>query len=104
MIKSSNHAQIKRRIKKIRQRLMALKHEFIELPIGENTGIAHRAALGAAKAKLSRWLQELQRLRQARKEGAASIGLIVGDITKVFLTHYTCYREVSESSLARASR
>jgi hypothetical protein len=95
MIKSSNHAQIKRRIKKIRQRLMALKHEFIEPPIGENTGIAHRAAIGAAKAKLSRWLQELQRLRQARKEGAASIGLIVGDITKVFLTHYTCYRNYS---------
>uniref|UniRef100_A0A0A9CK41 S phase cyclin A-associated protein in the endoplasmic reticulum N-terminal domain-containing protein n=1 Tax=Arundo donax TaxID=35708 RepID=A0A0A9CK41_ARUDO len=81
-VKSSNNAQTKRRIKKIRQRLMALKHEFIEPPIGENTGITHRAALGAAKAKLSRWLQELQRLRQARKEGAASIGLIVGDITK----------------------
>ncbi|TVU38092.1 hypothetical protein EJB05_11443 [Eragrostis curvula] len=82
MVKSSNNAQIKRRIKKIRQRLMALKHEFIEPPIGENTGITHRTALGAAKAKLSRWLQELQRLRQARKEGAASIGLIVGDIIK----------------------
>ncbi|XP_062187803.1 uncharacterized protein LOC133891107 isoform X2 [Phragmites australis] len=81
-VKSSNNAQTKRRIKKIRQRLMALKHEFIEPPIGENTGITHRAALGAAKAKLSRWLQELQRLRQARKEGAASIGLIVGDIAK----------------------
>jgi hypothetical protein len=76
---------MKRRIKKIRQRLMALKHAFIEPPIGESTGITHRAALGAAKAKLSRWLQDLQRHRQARKEGAASIGLIVGDITKVFL-------------------
>ncbi|KAJ1291738.1 hypothetical protein BS78_02G339100 [Paspalum vaginatum] len=82
MVKSSNNAQIKRRIKKIRQRLMALKHDFIEPSIGESTGITHRAALGAAKAKLSRWLQDLQRLRQARKEGAASIGLIVGDITK----------------------
>lgn len=82
MVKPSNNAQIKRRIKKIRQRLMALKHEFIEPSISESTGMAHRAALGAAKAKLSRWLQDLQRLRQARKEGAASIGLIVGDITK----------------------
>ncbi|XP_062190721.1 uncharacterized protein LOC133893648 isoform X2 [Phragmites australis] len=82
IVKSSNNAQIKRRIKKIRQRLMALKHGFVEPAIGENTGITHRAALGAAKAKLSRWLQDLQRLRQARKEGAASIGLIVGDITK----------------------
>ncbi|CAD6344034.1 unnamed protein product [Miscanthus lutarioriparius] len=82
MAKSSNNVQTKRRIKKIRQRLMALKHEFIEPSIGESTGITHRAALGAAKAKLSRWLQDLQRLRQARKEGAASIGLIVNDITK----------------------
>lgn len=82
MVKSSNSTQMKRRIKKIRQRLMALKHEFVEPVIGENTGIAHRTALGAAKAKLSRWLQELQRLRQARKEGAPSIGLIVGDMTK----------------------
>uniref|UniRef100_A0ACD6A749 Uncharacterized protein n=1 Tax=Avena sativa TaxID=4498 RepID=A0ACD6A749_AVESA len=82
MVKSSSATQMKRRIKKIRQRLMALKHEFVEPAIGENTGIAHRAALGAAKGKLSRWLQDLQRLRQARKEGAASIGLIVGDMTK----------------------
>lgn len=82
MVKSSNNAQIKRRIKKIRQRLMALKHEFIEPSIGESTGITHRSGLGAAKAKLSRWLQDLQRLRQARKEGAASIGLIVSDIAK----------------------
>ncbi|KAL5198317.1 hypothetical protein ABZP36_001829 [Zizania latifolia] len=81
-VTSSNSMQMKRRIKKIRQRLMALKHDFVEPLIGENTGIAHRAALGTAKAKLSRWLQDLQRLRQARKEGAASIGLIVGDMTK----------------------
>ncbi|KAF0919279.1 hypothetical protein E2562_029043 [Oryza meyeriana var. granulata] len=81
-IKSFNSTQMKRRIKKIRQRLMALKHDFVEPLIGENTGIVHRAALGSAKAKLSRWLQDLQRLRQARKEGAASIGLIVSDMTK----------------------
>jgi hypothetical protein len=91
MVKSSNATQMKRRIKKIRQRLMALKHEFVEPAIGENTGIAHRAALGAAKGKLSRWLQDLQRLRQARKEGAASIGLIVGDMTKVLIIDYILY-------------
>uniref|UniRef100_A0A0E0DZK9 S phase cyclin A-associated protein in the endoplasmic reticulum N-terminal domain-containing protein n=1 Tax=Oryza meridionalis TaxID=40149 RepID=A0A0E0DZK9_9ORYZ len=81
-VKSFNSTQMKRRIKKIRQRLMALKHDFVEPLIGENTGIVHRSALGTAKAKLSRWLQDLQRLRQARKEGAASIGLIVSDMTK----------------------
>lgn len=91
MAKSSNNVQTKRRIKKIRQRLMALKHEFIEPSIGESTGITHRAALGAAKAKLSRWLQDLQRLRQARKEGAASIGLIVSDITKVLLIPHVLF-------------
>ncbi|XP_010258153.1 PREDICTED: uncharacterized protein LOC104598005 [Nelumbo nucifera] len=73
---------LKRRIKKIRQRLMALKYEFIEPPAGsECTGIGNRALVGTARAKLGRWLQELQRLRQARK-GAASIGLIVGDMIK----------------------
>ncbi|XP_006655951.1 uncharacterized protein LOC102704066 [Oryza brachyantha] len=81
-VKSFNSTQMKRKIKKIRQRLMALKHDFVEPLICENTGIVHRAALGTAKAKLSRWLQDLQRLRQARKEGAASIGLIVSDMTK----------------------
>jgi len=91
MAKSSNNVQTKRRIKKIRQRLMALKHEFIEPSIGESTGITHRAALGAAKAKLSRWLQDLQRLRQARKDGAASIGLIVSDITKVLLIPHVLF-------------
>ncbi|KAK4750447.1 hypothetical protein SAY87_003929 [Trapa incisa] len=74
---------LKRRIKRIRQRLMALKHEFVEPPINsENTGIGYRAAVGSARAKIGRWLQELQRLRQARKEGAASIGLIAADMIK----------------------
>nr|CAD1837907.1 unnamed protein product [Ananas comosus var. bracteatus] len=83
---------LKRRIKKIRQRLMALKHDFIEPPITvENTGIAYRAAVGAARVKIIRWLQDLQRLRQARKEGAASIGLIVGDIIKFMpLQYFRC--------------
>ncbi|XP_057952535.1 uncharacterized protein LOC131146772 isoform X2 [Malania oleifera] len=74
---------LKRRIKRIRQRLMALKHEFPEPPVGaENGGIGYRTAVGTARAKIGRWLQELQRLRQARKEGAASIGLITAEMIK----------------------
>ncbi|KAF4352596.1 hypothetical protein F8388_016293 [Cannabis sativa] len=74
---------MKRRIKKIRQRLMALKYEFPEpLVGGENTSIGYRTTVGTARVKIGRWLQELQRLRQARKEGAASIGLITAEIIK----------------------
>ncbi|KAH7851799.1 hypothetical protein Vadar_016608 [Vaccinium darrowii] len=74
---------LKRRIKRIRQKLMALKYEFLEPPVGvENAGIAYRTAVGTARAKIGRWLQELQRLRQARKEGAPSIGLITADMIK----------------------
>lgn len=77
---------LKRRIKKVRQRLMALKYEFTEPPVGaESVGIGYRAQVGAARAKIGRWLQDLQKLRQARKEGAASIGLIVVDMIKVLL-------------------
>lgn len=74
---------LKRRIKKLRQRLMALKYELSEVFIGvESAGIGYRAAVGTARAKIGRWLQELQRHRQARKEGAASIGLVTADIIK----------------------
>ncbi|KAF9671470.1 hypothetical protein SADUNF_Sadunf12G0051100 [Salix dunnii] len=74
---------MKRRIKKIRQRLMALRYEFTEPPASsENTGIGYRMAVGTARAKFGRWLQELQRLRQARKKGAASIGLITAEMIK----------------------
>ncbi|XP_020582167.1 uncharacterized protein LOC110025841 [Phalaenopsis equestris] len=74
---------LKRRIKRIRQRLMALKHEFIEpLFVAENLGLGCRTLLGTARVKIGRWLKELQRLCQARKEGAASIGLIVCDMLK----------------------
>ncbi|XP_072972485.1 uncharacterized protein [Typha angustifolia] len=83
LVDAAHQPTLKRRIKKIRQKLMALKHEFVEPPIGpENTGIGYRAAVGTARAKMSRWLQDLQRFRQARKEGAASIGLIVSDVIK----------------------
>lgn len=83
LVNVTHQHSLKRRIKKIRQRLMALKHEYTEPPVGaENMGIGYRASVGAARAKIGRWLQDLQRLRQARKEGATSIGLIVGDIIK----------------------
>ncbi|CAJ2664620.1 unnamed protein product [Trifolium pratense] len=79
----ASQPSIKRRIKKIRQRLMALKFEFVEPPLGgESAGIGYRVAVGAARAKVGRWLQELQRLRQARKEGATSIGLIISEMIK----------------------
>lgn len=75
---------LKRRIKKVRQRLMALKYEFTEPPLGaENANLGYRTAVGTARAKILRWIQELQRLRQARKEGAASIGMITAEMIKV---------------------
>jgi hypothetical protein len=78
---------MKRRIKKIRQRLMALRYEFTEpLASSENTSIGYRMAVGTARAKFGRWLQELQRLRQARKKGAASIGLITAEMIKVLIS------------------
>ncbi|KAK8687640.1 hypothetical protein V6N13_086444 [Hibiscus sabdariffa] len=74
---------LKRRIKRIRQKLMALKFEISEPPVApESTGIGYRAAVGTARAKIGRWLQELQKLRQARKEGASSIGLITAEMIK----------------------
>ncbi|XP_008792749.2 S phase cyclin A-associated protein in the endoplasmic reticulum-like isoform X1 [Phoenix dactylifera] len=83
LVNVTQQHSLKRRIKKIRQRLMALKHEYTEPPVvAENIGIGYRVSVGAARAKIGKWLQDLQRLRQARKEGAASIGLIVGDIIK----------------------
>ncbi|KAK9158020.1 hypothetical protein Scep_004594 [Stephania cephalantha] len=84
-LRANDHAPkqpLKRRIKKIRQRLMALKYEFSEPSVSaETAGVAHRNIIGTARAKIGRWIQELQRLRQARK-GAASIGLIISDMIK----------------------
>lgn len=74
---------LKRRIKKIRQRLMALKYDCPEPSIStENAGFVYRTAVANARVKIAKWLQELQRLRQARKEGAASFGLITAEIIK----------------------
>lgn len=83
LVSTTQQQSLKRRTKKIRQRLMALKYEFNEPLVGtEHLGIGYRALVGTARAKVGRWLQELQRLRQARKEGAANIGLIVGEMVK----------------------
>ncbi|XP_023529954.1 uncharacterized protein LOC111792645 isoform X1 [Cucurbita pepo subsp. pepo] len=83
MGKTTMQQHMKRKIKRIRQRLMALKYEFIEPVTGaENIGIGYRTSIGTARAKIGRWLQELQKLRQARKEGAASLGLIIAEMIK----------------------
>ncbi|RWW82116.1 hypothetical protein BHE74_00009433 [Ensete ventricosum] len=83
LVNVTHQHSLKRRIKKVRQRLMALKHDFVEPPVGsENGGIGNRASLVAARAKIGKWVQDLQRLRQARKEGAASIGLVIVDMIK----------------------
>ncbi|KGN63704.1 uncharacterized protein LOC101216553 isoform X3 [Cucumis sativus] len=83
MGKTTLQQHMKRRIKRIRQRLMALKYEFVETTNGaENVSIGYRTSIGTARAKIGRWLQELQKLRQARKEGAASLGLIIAEMIK----------------------
>lgn len=75
---------LKRRIKKIRQRLMALKHEFPESSGGlESYSLGYRTAVGTARGKIGRWLQDMQKLRQARKDGAANFGLITAEMIKV---------------------
>ncbi|VFQ82133.1 unnamed protein product [Cuscuta campestris] len=74
---------LKRRVKKIRQRLMALKYDLIETSAGaENNGFAYRTAVATAKIKIGKWLQELQKLRQARNAGATPFGLIAAEIIK----------------------
>uniref|UniRef100_A0A803M0X6 S phase cyclin A-associated protein in the endoplasmic reticulum N-terminal domain-containing protein n=1 Tax=Chenopodium quinoa TaxID=63459 RepID=A0A803M0X6_CHEQI len=73
---------LKRRIKKIRQKLMALKHDLPETSAAENIGIGYRTSVATARAKIGRWVQDLQKLRQERKEGAASIGLITAEMIK----------------------
>ncbi|XP_042470368.1 uncharacterized protein LOC122052750 isoform X1 [Zingiber officinale] len=83
LVNATQQHSLKRRIKKVRQRLMALKHDFVEHPVSyENTGISNRTSMAAVRAKIGRWIQDLQKLRQARKEGAASIGLTVSDVIK----------------------
>ncbi|EPS70544.1 hypothetical protein M569_04216 [Genlisea aurea] len=74
---------LKRRIKKVRQRLMSLKYDFPEPPFNaESSSLGYRTAVGTARAKISRSLQDLQKLRQARKEGAANFGLITAEMIK----------------------
>ncbi|KAL3617823.1 hypothetical protein CASFOL_038144 [Castilleja foliolosa] len=74
---------LKRRIKKIRQRLMSLKHEFPEPSAAlESSSLGYRMAVGTARGKIGRWLQDLQKLRQARKDGAVNFGLITSEMIK----------------------
>lgn len=90
---------LKRRIKKIRQRLMSLKHEFPEpSAAAESSSLGYRTAVGTARGKIGRWLQDLQKLRQARKDGAANFGLITAEMIKVchlfpwiLSTLYSCF-------------
>ncbi|KAK4402233.1 S phase cyclin A-associated protein in the endoplasmic reticulum [Sesamum angolense] len=47
---------------------MSLKHEFPEPSVGlENSSLGYRTAVGTARGKIARWIQDLQKLRQARK-------------------------------------
>ncbi|XP_073140941.1 uncharacterized protein [Henckelia pumila] len=79
---ASQHS-LKRRIKRIRQRLMSMKHEFPEPSSGlESSGIAYRTTIGTARLKIGKWLQDLQKLRQERKDGAPSFGLITAEMIK----------------------
>lgn len=79
------HQALKKRVKRVRQRLMARKYEFIEPPTGtEGLGIAAPAAAGAARSKIGRWLQDIQRLQQARKAGTSGVGFIIGEMIKYF--------------------
>ncbi|KAL6580218.1 hypothetical protein OROMI_008242 [Orobanche minor] len=74
---------LKRRIKKIRQRLMSLKYEFPEPSAGlESSSLAYRAAVVTARAKIGRWVQDLEKLCQAREDGAANFGLIIAETIK----------------------
>ncbi|CAA0825819.1 Unknown protein [Striga hermonthica] len=83
LTRESLQQSLKRRIKKIRQKLMSLKHEFPEPLSGlESSSLGYRTSVGTARGKIARWLQDLQKLRQARKDGAANFGLITAEMIK----------------------
>ncbi|KAL0357367.1 UNVERIFIED_CONTAM: S phase cyclin A-associated protein in the endoplasmic reticulum, partial [Sesamum calycinum] len=48
----------------------------------ENSSLGYRTAVGTARGKIARWIQDLQKLRQARKDGAANFGLITAEMIK----------------------
>ncbi|KAI5077181.1 hypothetical protein GOP47_0007005 [Adiantum capillus-veneris] len=76
---------LKRRVKKIRQRLMAKKYDFVEPPVGvEGFGIGSMAVAAAARSKIGRWLQDLQRFQLARKAGTSGVSFIVAEMIKYF--------------------
>eukprot|EP00252_Welwitschia_mirabilis_P014058 TRINITY_DN31081_c0_g1_i1.p1 TRINITY_DN31081_c0_g1~~TRINITY_DN31081_c0_g1_i1.p1 ORF type:complete len:1920 (+),score=403.73 TRINITY_DN31081_c0_g1_i1:313-6072(+) len=74
-VTSLQQQSFKKKVKKIRQRLMTLKYDFVEPPAGAEN-------LSLARSKIGRWLQEMQRLRQARKGCVLNIGMIIGDLIK----------------------
>ncbi|MCO5606287.1 hypothetical protein L7F22_060474 [Adiantum nelumboides] len=79
------HQALKRRVKKIRQRLMAKKYDFVEPPVGvEGFGIGSMAVAAAARSKIGRWLQDLQRFQLARKAGTSGVSFIVAEMIKYF--------------------
>ncbi|KAH7436114.1 hypothetical protein KP509_05G003300 [Ceratopteris richardii] len=79
------HQALKRKVKKIRQKLMAKKYDFMEPPVGaEGFGIGSIAIAAAAKSKIGRWLQDLQRFQLARKAGTSGVSFIVAEMIKYF--------------------
>ncbi|XP_075516549.1 uncharacterized protein LOC142551282 [Primulina tabacum] len=83
LINEASQHSLKRRIRRIRQRLVSMKHEFPEPSFGlESSGSAHRTAIGTARLKIGKWLQDFQKLREARKDGASSFGLITSEMIK----------------------
>lgn len=75
---------IKKRVKRIRQRLTSRKTEFNEPPSGiEGHGLGTATVAGGARSKIGRWMQELGRLQAMRKPGSlTSSGLIISEIIK----------------------
>ncbi|XP_024529909.1 uncharacterized protein LOC9660323 [Selaginella moellendorffii] len=71
---SSDGHHLKKRIKKIRQRLTTRRFDFVETPA---PGVE-----SSSRSKLGRWVQELQRLQQARKAGASATVQIIAEIIK----------------------
>ncbi|CAK9250102.1 unnamed protein product, partial [Sphagnum jensenii] len=75
---------LKKRVKKLRQRLASRKSEFLEHSPGvDGYGMGSASLAGAARSRIGRWLQELGRLQQTRKPGNFSVScLIIAEMVK----------------------
>jgi hypothetical protein len=63
---------------------MAKKYDCVQPPPGaEGSGIGSMAIAAAARSKIGRWLQDLQRCQLAKKAGASGVGFIVAEMVKV---------------------